>query len=340
MRASSPLAGIRVERPWSGADVRARARRPRRRGHESNHHGDNPRRLADRRRVLRGIQRNRGPRRRHPIQRLAAVFNLVATADIVTGTSAPGGMDKLHLGTGPRAREPTDLHVARGRSPGRASGAPRSTRGPDDGGLATSGAGRDPARSSADVREGAAPTPPFRAANPFAGLHRRGWRVAWPFLPDHAPVTPVFLRTTLLALTTLLAGGCATVSGNATHPISIQTVDAQGRAIEGMSCRVNNESAQYVGDSPMFDLKVRRSSMPLVIECRGDGRADGARCAGATRGRRGGGAVPAARRLVVHGDRSPHRLHVCVPALGPASGRLDMVFDRRASAAANRHPVW
>jgi hypothetical protein len=91
----------------------------------------------------------------------------------------------------------------------------------------------------------------------------RGWRVAWALLPIHAPVTPVFLRTALLALTTLLTGGC---------PISIQTVDAQGRAIEGMSCRVNNESAQYVGDSPMFDLKVRRSSMPLVIECRGDGR--------------------------------------------------------------------
>jgi hypothetical protein len=85
-------------------------------------------------------------------------------------------------------------------------------------------------------------------------------------------VTPVFLRTSLLALTTLLAGGCATVRGDATQPISIQTVDAQGRAIEGMSCRVNNDSAQYVGDSPMFDLKVRRSSMPLVIECRGDAR--------------------------------------------------------------------
>lgn len=82
----------------------------------------------------------------------------------------------------------------------------------------------------------------------------------------------MFLRATLLTLTTLLAGGCATVSGNATQPISIQTVDAQGRVIEGMSCRVNNPSAQYVGDSPMFDLKVRRSSMPLVIECRGEGR--------------------------------------------------------------------
>jgi hypothetical protein len=80
----------------------------------------------------------------------------------------------------------------------------------------------------------------------------------------------MFLRAVLLALTTLLGTGCATVSGNATQPISIQTVDAQGRVIEGMSCRVSNGSAQYVGDSPMFDVKVRRSSLPLVIECRGD----------------------------------------------------------------------
>ncbi len=85
-------------------------------------------------------------------------------------------------------------------------------------------------------------------------------------------MTPLFVRAALLAFATLLASGCATVNGNATQPISIQTVDAEGRAIEGMSCRVANDSAHYVGDSPMFDLKVRRSSMPLVIECRGDGR--------------------------------------------------------------------
>lgn len=85
-------------------------------------------------------------------------------------------------------------------------------------------------------------------------------------------MTPSFVRAVLLAFATLLASGCATVNGNATQPISIQTVDAQGRVIEGMSCRVTNDSAQYLGDSPMFDLRVRRSSMPLVIECRGDGR--------------------------------------------------------------------
>ena len=85
-------------------------------------------------------------------------------------------------------------------------------------------------------------------------------------------IAPLLLRLAVFAVTALLASGCATVSGRATQPISIQTVDAQGRLIEGMSCRAVNGGGQYVGDTPMFDLQVRRSSTPLVVECRGDGR--------------------------------------------------------------------
>lgn len=80
------------------------------------------------------------------------------------------------------------------------------------------------------------------------------------------------LRLVAIAALAVLAGGCATVSGDATQRVSIQTVDAQGRVVEGMSCRVNHTSGEYVGDTPMFDLKVRRSASPLVVECRGDGR--------------------------------------------------------------------
>jgi hypothetical protein len=80
------------------------------------------------------------------------------------------------------------------------------------------------------------------------------------------------LRFLLLVLGTVLIGGCATVSGNATQPVSIQTVDAEGRVIEGMSCRVSNAAGEYVGDTPMFDLKVRRSAAPLLVECRAHGR--------------------------------------------------------------------
>lgn len=64
--------------------------------------------------------------------------------------------------------------------------------------------------------------------------------------------------------------GCATLSGEATQKISIQTVDAQGRSVDGMSCKVSNASAEYVGVTPMFDTQVRRSGSPLIVECRGD----------------------------------------------------------------------
>jgi hypothetical protein len=63
-------------------------------------------------------------------------------------------------------------------------------------------------------------------------------------------------------------GGCATVTGTATQTISIHTVDANDRPIEGMKCRVINGSAEYFGTSPLYDLRVRRSSTDLDIECR------------------------------------------------------------------------
>jgi hypothetical protein len=83
---------------------------------------------------------------------------------------------------------------------------------------------------------------------------------------------PLISRVALPALIAVLASGCATVTGRATQPVSIQAVDSQGRPIEGMSCRVSSGGREYIGDSPMFDLQVRRSSAPLVVECRGDSR--------------------------------------------------------------------
>ena len=67
--------------------------------------------------------------------------------------------------------------------------------------------------------------------------------------------------------------GCATVTGEATQAINIQTVDANGRPIEGMACRIVNGSAEYMGDTPLFGLRVRRSSTPLVAECKRHGYA-------------------------------------------------------------------
>jgi hypothetical protein len=76
------------------------------------------------------------------------------------------------------------------------------------------------------------------------------------------------LATLLLACA---LSGCATLAGDPTQKLNIQTVDGEGRVVEGMSCRASNASADYVGVTPMFDTQVRRSSSPLVIECRRDG---------------------------------------------------------------------
>ena len=78
-------------------------------------------------------------------------------------------------------------------------------------------------------------------------------------------------RPLLAALVFGLLSGCATLSGEPTQKVNIQTVDAEGKTVDGMSCRASNSSAKYVGVTPMFDMHVRRSSSPLVVECRRDG---------------------------------------------------------------------
>ena len=80
-----------------------------------------------------------------------------------------------------------------------------------------------------------------------------------------------FVRTFLAAFALLAMGGCATVTGEATQAINIQTVDAQGKPVDGMKCRIVNGSAEYMGDTPLFGLRVRKSPTPLVAECQRSG---------------------------------------------------------------------
>ena len=88
--------------------------------------------------------------------------------------------------------------------------------------------------------------------------------------PDRAVPTP--LRCLLPALTAaLLAAGCATVTGTADQVIQIRTVDSADRPVAGLRCHASNAMADYYGNSPMIDLKVRRSSSDLLIECKGRG---------------------------------------------------------------------
>ena len=79
------------------------------------------------------------------------------------------------------------------------------------------------------------------------------------------------VRTFLAAVALVGVSGCATLTGEATQAITIQTVDANGRPVDGMACRIVNGSAEYMGDTPLFNLRVRRSSTPLVAECKRHG---------------------------------------------------------------------
>ncbi len=75
------------------------------------------------------------------------------------------------------------------------------------------------------------------------------------------------VRALTLALIPLAFAGCATITGSPTQTISIHTVDASGKPIRGMRCRLANGEADYFGNSPLLDVQVRRSSADLEIEC-------------------------------------------------------------------------
>ena len=80
-----------------------------------------------------------------------------------------------------------------------------------------------------------------------------------------------FFRAFLAVAAVLGVSGCATVTGEATQAITIQTVDANGKPVDGMKCRIVNGSAEYMGDTPLFGLRVRKSPTPLVAECQRGG---------------------------------------------------------------------
>ena len=83
------------------------------------------------------------------------------------------------------------------------------------------------------------------------------------------PTLPV-RRLTVVALTgvqTLLLGACATVTGDPTQVVHVETVDERGQPIEGMRCHLHNASGEYYGDSPMFGLEVHRSFSNLRMAC-------------------------------------------------------------------------
>ncbi len=136
-------------------------------------------------------------------------------------------------------------------------------------------------------------------------------------------------RAALLGATialALLGSGCATLTGESTQRVSIIAVDAQQQPMPGMRCRVQNGAAEYVGDSPMHDVPVRRSASDLKIECR-----QGAQLARGTAISRGGlsvlqGVLPGGTVLIMFDHLTGYRYSY--PAEIRVRAGEHLVFDR------------
>jgi hypothetical protein len=70
-----------------------------------------------------------------------------------------------------------------------------------------------------------------------------------------------------IAAAATLLSGCATLTGTATQAIEIQAVDANDRALHGMVCRLANDAGEQRVMLPANEVRVRRSSSALEIEC-------------------------------------------------------------------------
>jgi hypothetical protein len=92
-------------------------------------------------------------------------------------------------------------------------------------------------------------------------------------------IHPMFRRFTVIGAATvqaLLLSACATITGDPTQTVHVETLDEYGQPIEGMRCHLSNASSEYFGDSPLFGLEVHRSASDLKISCRlGDRIAEG-----------------------------------------------------------------
>jgi hypothetical protein len=64
--------------------------------------------------------------------------------------------------------------------------------------------------------------------------------------------------------------GCSTLSGDFHQKLQIDALDAQNRPVEGMRCQVGSGDSAKTISTPASDVRVRRSALPLNIECRQD----------------------------------------------------------------------
>jgi len=69
-----------------------------------------------------------------------------------------------------------------------------------------------------------------------------------------------------LSVGTLLASGCATITGSDTQAILVATSDDTGQSVAGADCRLSNNNGAWTVRSPGA-ANVRKSSDDLLVRC-------------------------------------------------------------------------
>ena len=83
------------------------------------------------------------------------------------------------------------------------------------------------------------------------------------------------MRTALYAFAlAAFLPGCASMSGSETQRLALSTKGEDGKSIEGVRCKLQNDRGSWEASSPGF-VHVRRSSEDLHVECTKDGSKHG-----------------------------------------------------------------
>jgi hypothetical protein len=75
-----------------------------------------------------------------------------------------------------------------------------------------------------------------------------------------------FPRVVGMALGLVMLGGCASITGSGTQPLSVETRDLNGAEVKRAECKLNNNKGQWYVSTP-GTVMVVRSSDDLLVMC-------------------------------------------------------------------------
>lgn len=82
------------------------------------------------------------------------------------------------------------------------------------------------------------------------------------------------IASLIVVFASLLAGGCATITGSEMQQVALTAKDASGTALDGVKCSLKNDKGSWEATAPAF-VDIRRSAEDLNVDCKKSGEKDG-----------------------------------------------------------------